>query len=398
MFKTFRNKVFAIYVISILVLLIGSLTFVYVRSYNEMRSSINQRLNDTKDPSEKKPIDGNPDGEPKGDFNSDQIGSESLASDFDFDDARDITITKDEDLEETISEYIGDQYVIDYEQKTIVAGDETYVFNQTAGVYKIVKITYDLQYIESLKTTLLIFGTLVLIAFSSIGFILITKLVAPLEQSYKVQNRFVSDASHELKTPLAIIKSCLDLIASGDEDQENMISYCQEETDRLIRLTSNLLQLSESDTTDYAPLNVSQNLELLISGIEVGLFEKNIKLETKIMPNITAKMASDDINQLTHILIDNAVKYNDDRKKLKIALSVHNRHLLLRVVNSSEPVSNENLDHLFDRFYRASQSRSSKGFGLGLSLAKHLTEKYNGEIKAQYASGYFTINVKIPLS
>lgn len=378
--------------VSILVLLVGSLTFVYVRSYNEMESSINQRLNE----GDKKPQDGQ-----KGE-QVDPLADDKLivpeSEQFDFQQARDLTIYQDQDLEQELSNYLGEEYVINYQDKTIKTETETYAFNQVDGVYKVVRVTYDLQYIENLKTTLVILGTIILILFSTLGFVLISKLVAPLEESYKLQNRFVSDASHELKTPLAIMKSCLDLVAKGDDDKDNLIGYCQDETDRLIRLTSNLLQLSEQDVADYQQINVSNTLEILISGIEVGLFEKNINLEAEIMPSIYARLASDDVNQLTHILVDNAVKYNDERKKIKLKLTAHNRNLYLTVANSSEVVSEENLEHLFDRFYRVDKSRTEKGFGLGLALAKHLTEKYNGEIKAEYSSGYFTINVKIPLS
>lgn len=393
MFRTFRNKVFAIYFLSILLLLIGSLSFVYIRSYNEMKSSIDQRLNDTKNgPNDHLGGEVDPN-------NKSQVPS-SLASDenFNFDDARDLTVYQNEDLELKLNEYLGESYVIDYQSETITAGDETYVFRDVGGVIKVVKVTYDLQYIDNLKTTLVMFGTLVIILFSSLGFILITKLVKPLEESYEVQNRFVSDASHELKTPLAIIKSCLQLIEKEDEDKDNLIVYCQDETDRLIRLTSELLQLSENDNYEYEPVNVSKLLEILISGIEVGLFEKKIKLDLNLMPNIKAKVAKDDITQLTHILIDNAVKYNDERRKVSLKLSVHNRNMFLAVSNSSDLITDDNLEHLFDRFYRVDKSRTEKGFGLGLSLAKHITEKYNGEIKAEYASGYFTVNVRIPLS
>lgn len=393
MFKAFRNKVFGIYVISILVLLVGSLTFVYVRSYREMESSIAQRLDAKKDGPQKED-NGLPD------LSQDsRVPSEiSESSQFDFDQARDLTIYQDDDFEQKLSDYVGEEYIIDYQNQMITSGSERYVFNASNGVYKVVRVTYDLEYIANLKTTLLIFGSLVLVLFSTFGFILITKLVAPLEASYQVQNQFVSDASHELKTPLAIIKSCLDLVARGDDDSENLVSYCQDETDRLIRLTSNLLQLSEHDQVDYQAINISKNIEILISGIEVNMFEHNIDFKTEIRPNIWAKVASDDINQLVHILIDNAVKYNDERKKVSLELTNHNRHLLLTVTNSSEIVLDSQLEHLFDRFYRVDKSRTEKGFGLGLALAKHLTTKYNGEIKADYSYGYFTINVKIPLT
>ncbi len=393
MFKAFRNKVFGIYVISILVLLVGSLTFVYVRSYREMESSIAQRL-DTKKGGPQKEDNGLPD--PSQDS---PVPSEiSESSQFDFDQARDLTIYQDDDFEQKLSDYVGEEYIIDYQNQMITSGSERYIFNASNGVYKVVRVTYDLEYIANLKTTLLMFGSLVLVLFSTFGFILITKLVAPLEASYQVQNQFVSDASHELKTPLAIIKSCLDLVARGDDDSENLVSYCQDETDRLIRLTSNLLQLSEHDQVDYQAINISKNIEILISGIEVNMFEHNIDFKTEISPNIWAKVASDDINQLVHILIDNAVKYNDERKKVSLELTNHNRHLLLTVTNSSEIVLDSQLEHLFDRFYRVDKSRTEKGFGLGLALAKHLTTKYNGEIKADYSYGYFTINVKIPLT
>ncbi|WOO86385.1 HAMP domain-containing sensor histidine kinase [Mollicutes bacterium LVI A0039] len=382
MFRKFRNKVLAIYLISILILLVGSLSFVYIRSYTEMNASISQRLNDKRE---------KPKGEQPGEMPS------GLNTDFNFDEARDLVIYKDEDFEQKLDEYLTLDYQIDYTKQLITTAEDTYAFGMNNDGYKVVKITYDLQYIESLKSTLFIYGTIVMAIFSAGGYLLITKLVRPLEAAYETQNRFVSDASHELKTPLAIIKSCVQLIASGDDDQENLIVYVQDETDRLIRLTDNLLQLSEIDQEDYPEIDVTNTLELLISGIEVNLFEKKIKLESQIDTNIKARVASDDLNQLAHILIDNAVKYNDNRRIVKVKLTVHNRMLVLTVANSSDYVNNQDIGHLFDRFYRASASRQEKGFGLGLALAKHITNKYNGDIKAEYEGGYFTIIVRLPI-
>ncbi len=393
MFKTFRNKVFAIYMISIILLLVGSLTFVYVRSVNEMESSIEQRLMGSQGPKD----DGGQGGVKPDDDQMALMMSEQSEM-FNVDEARDIVIYQNEDLEQKVSEYLGDQYYINYQDGTIISGDDTYRFQENDGIYKVVKVTYDLEYIDNLQTTLLMFGTLVLILFGVFGFILITNLVKPLAESYEIQNRFVSDASHELKTPLAIIKSCLQLIAKDDDDKENLLVYCQDETDRLIRLTSNLLQLSETQSPKYELINVSQTIDILISGLEVGLFEKKIKLTSEIAEDVKAKMASDDINQLVHILVDNAVKYNDDRRKVKVSLKTQNRSMYLQVKNSSELIDEKHLEHLFDRFYRIDSARTEKGFGLGLALAKHLVEKYNGEIKAEYEGGYFIINVKFPIS
>ncbi|WOO88243.1 HAMP domain-containing sensor histidine kinase [Mollicutes bacterium LVI A0078] len=393
MFRAFRNKVFAIYLVSILVLLIGSLSFVYIRSYSEMESSINQRLMDNKMGMDSGPKDGYGAVQPE----SEAVTSDANTPEFDLGEARDLTIFQNEDIEQKISEYVGEEYLINYQDQTIVSGDDTYMFRENDGVYKVIKITYDLEYIENLKTTLLIFGSLVIVVFSTFGFVFITKLIEPIKQSYETQNRFVSDASHELKTPLAIMKSCLQLIAANDEDKDNLVEYCQDETDRLIRLTSNLLQLSETDTIKYEKINVSQTAEILVSGLEVSLFEKNIGFKSDIAENIYCNIAKDDLNQLIHIFVDNAVKYNDDRKKVKLSISSSNRNLIIQVKNSSNQVSHEDLDLIFDRFYRIDNSRTEKGFGLGLSLAKHIVEKYDGEIKADYSGGYFTVNVKFPL-
>ncbi len=393
MFRTFRNKVLAIYLISILTLLVGSLSFVYIRSYNEMQSSINQRLTDNKMGMDSSPKTGYGNQPPE----SEDVKSETNIPEFDLGEARDLTIFENEDIEQKIADYVGDQYLINYQDQTIISGDDTYMFKENDGVYKVIKITYDLEYIDNLKTTLLIFGTLVVVIFSTFGFIFITKLIEPIKQSYETQNRFVSDASHELKTPLAIIKSCLQLIAANDEDRENLVEYCQGETDRLIRLTSNLLQLSETDTTKYEKINVSQTAEILVSGLEVSLFEKNVGFKSDIAQDIYCNIAKDDLNQLIHIFVDNAVKYNDDRNKVELTIGSSNRNLTIQVKNSSNQVSDEDLELIFDRFYRIDNSRTEKGFGLGLSLAKHIVEKYDGEIKANYTGGYFAVNVKFPM-
>lgn len=395
MFKQLKYKVFAIYFLSILIILVGSLTFVYARSVDEMESSIGQRLEGTKK-------------EPEGKEHGSEALSNAIPSetpkleeaensipDINVDEARDLTIAEDENFMTKLNNYLGDSYAIDYDKQVITAGYDTYVYKEVDNAYKLVKVTYDLEYIDSLQTTLMIFGLLVVVIFSIVGYILITKLIEPIKESYETQNRFVSDASHELKTPLAIIKSCLDLIAKGDNEEE-LVTYCQGETDRLIRLTNNLLQLSEHSVRDYELINLSKSIELLISGVEVGLFEKKIKLSSDIETDINARIANDDINQLLHILIDNGVKYNDDRRRLKVVLRKISKHIYLEVENTSNVVEEEQLEQLFDRFYRTDKSRSEKGFGLGLSIAKHITEKYNGDIQASYGSGKFKVTIKFP--
>lgn len=390
MFKAFRNKVFAIYFTSILVLLVSLLSFIYIRSENEMENSINQRLSENRNgignvSQTLRPFD-----------NQAPVATDSSIN-FELDNNPEITISKDDNFELKIKEYLGEDVTIDYKEGLIFDEDQTYAFGYLKNSYKVVNITYDLHYLNTLRTTLLTLGIIVIIIFGVLGYILITNLVKPLERSYQIQNRFVSDASHELKTPLAIIKSCMQLIAKGDDDSENLIKYVSVETDRMIRLTNSLLQLTETEHGNYPSINVSNNLELAMSAIEVSLFEKKIHLDSQIEEDIYAKVASDDLSQLLHILIDNAVKYNDDRLSIRIRLYTKNRNLVFKVSNSSDYVSSEHLSHIFDRFYRIDSSRTEKGFGLGLSLAKHITNNYDGEIKADYSAGYFAVTIKLPL-
>lgn len=385
MFNKLRNKVFFIYLISIILILLSSLTFVYFKTRSEMIHSIEMRLETGEEPKVNEPRE-----KPVEELSS--IASFQIEPEV-----NEFEITDSPNALSLLEEKLGSEITVDTDNNTITSENKTYMYRLNGEVYKIIDITYDIEYLNSLVRTLVLIGFLATVVFSIFGFILISKLIKPIKESYERQNSFVSDASHELKTPLSVIKTCLSLIANSNDENNEMVEYCQEETDRLIRLTNNLLQLSENDDTEYDLINLSTPLKLMTSSLEASLFEEGINFTSEIEENLEAKVATDDIKQLVHILIDNGVKYNDKRNNLDLKVSKSTRNITITVRNSSDHISKAELENIFDRFYRIDKSRSEKGFGLGLSLAKHITNKYHGTIKADYHSGYFTMSVKIPL-
>lgn len=388
MFKQFRNKMFGIFLFVICLLIVGSLSFVYYQSYSDMKDSIVIRLDggDSKG--------GGIGKEQQSEPTPPDVGAESIDDSQQF--IRDgIVITSTDDIQTAMDNYFAQSVEVDENEKLITVNNDIYAYNQISSGYRVVQITYDIEYLHSLRNNLIILALFSICAFAIIGFILISRLIEPLKQAYEVQEQFVSDASHELKTPLAVIKSCLNLIANEDDDKDNLIEYCQGETDRLIRLTSNLLQLSENTNDQYPQIDISKNLNIAISGIEVEMYEQGMNFEGQISPDISGRIAGDDLTQLLHIFLDNARKYNDHRRKIILSCSQEGKYLRLDVKNSTEPLSPMEINRIFERFYRIDKVRQEKGFGLGLALAKHIAEKYHGDIKANYESGYFHAIVRL---
>lgn len=387
MFKSFRNKMLGIFFSVITLLIIISLTYVYYQSYTEMYDSIQIRLgtNDTL----QKPID-----------ETEQNGNNAIKPDdvkskqeqFERDG---IIVNSADDVQTTMDNYFQEQVSIDTDKCIIQTSSEIYAYNFAENQYKIVKISYDVEYLHNLRNNLLLLGIFAIITFTVVGFILITRLIKPIEEAYVMQQQFVSDASHELKTPLAIIKSCLSLATIADEESQQLVAYCQGETDRLIRLTNNLLQLSDNTIDSYQQIDVTKVINLTVSGLEVEMFEQQINFKSNIESNIFGRIAGDDIIQLLHILIDNGIKYSDQRKRINLRVYQDNKYLRIELKNSSDFIDHQELQKIFERFYRVDKVRQEHGFGLGLALAKHICDKYNGSIKATYESGYFISSIKL---
>jgi signal transduction histidine kinase len=228
--------------------------------------------------------------------------------------------------------------------------------------------------------------------------------VRPIEESWKKQKQFVADASHELKTPIAIIGSNMDaILASGEEtvdSQKEWFGYMRTELTRLNTLIGDLLYLAKSEDSKQGeplPFDLNVTVEKAIASMEAMIYEKTIDLETHIEKNVLLKGDEEKIKQAALILLDNAAKYTSENGKITVILKKLKGQAILQVQNTGSEIPQEDLSKIFDRFYRpdASRSQDSGGYGLGLSIAKTIVERSGGTISAQSISGINTFTIEL---
>ncbi|MCR5754311.1 MAG: HAMP domain-containing histidine kinase [Acetatifactor sp.] len=214
--------------------------------------------------------------------------------------------------------------------------------------------------------------------------LLITK---PVEETMTAQKQFIADASHELKTPIAVMMANISVLEK-EVGENTWMTYIKEEGKRVSELVNSLLTLSridyEQDTAFFERENVRFNLSDAI--LEAALpfesvaFEQGVHYELSVPEERFAQGIPGDIKQLVGILLDNALKNVDAGGTVRVSLEADRN--IISVKNTGNPIPKEALPNIFNRFYKADASRQYKGdgFGLGLAIAKALTEKNRGEI------------------
>ncbi|MBR1743651.1 MAG: GHKL domain-containing protein [Lachnospiraceae bacterium] len=214
----------------------------------------------------------------------------------------------------------------------------------------------------------------------------------PVEESYQKQKRFITDASHEIKTPLTIIDANIEVIEMLHEESEWTKSI-RNQVKRLSSLTKHLVMLSKleekSEVMEKEPFSLSELVEESVQSFSALALTGDKKLETAIEENIEYTGDEKAISQLTGLLIDNAIKYSTPESVIRISLKKQKRKIRLEVWNEAEKLPKGNLDVLFERFYRMDSSRNSKtgGSGIGLSVAHAIVESHKGQITANSADG-----------
>lgn len=217
--------------------------------------------------------------------------------------------------------------------------------------------------------------------------LLSSRIVRPIAQSYEKQKRFITDAGHELKTPITIIRADADVIAEDLPDNE-WLSDIRTQTDRLGTLTNELIYLSRMEEEgakpqmmDFPLSDVVQDAAQPFSAIART---QNKALSVDVQPTLTLHGDENAIRKLISILLDNAMKYSPEGGSIALSLKKSGRQIRLAVSNTAENVEKGSADRLFDRFYRADASRNSEtgGFGLGLAIAKAVVEAHKGRIHA----------------
>ena len=240
------------------------------------------------------------------------------------------------------------------------------------------------QSLLELLAAFVVVGILTLLAMLWISTLFAKRSVSPIEQSYRKQKQFIQDASHELKTPLASIRANLEALQANRletiQSQEKWLDHIYHETGRMSKLVTELLELARADQTEQAvklePICLSNLLERTLLSVETMLYEKGVSLEQQIETDVSVDGNLDKAEQVIQILLDNACKYTNTGGTIEVCLRRQRKYAVLMVSNTGEGIAPEHMDKIFDRFYRADESRKHNGsYGLGLPIAKALVEQ-----------------------
>lgn len=223
-------------------------------------------------------------------------------------------------------------------------------------------------------------------------------LTMPVEESFNKQKEFIANASHELKTPLAVIMASTDCIEVNKEN-EKWINNLQRESERMNNLITRLLDLSKSengiDKENYTINSLSKIVEKTTLTFESLAFENNVTIESNIEKNIMFNCSEPDIEELISIILDNAIKHSYKDSIVTVNLYKAKNDIIIDIINNGEEIPKEDYEKIFERFYRRdkSRNRSSNRYGLGLAIAKNIVTNHSGQIKAFSENSYTTFRI-----
>ena len=247
----------------------------------------------------------------------------------------------------------------------------------------------------------LIFGGIALAVFYFLSVFLARKIVGPLEESYKKQKQFISDAGHELKTPVSVVNANAELLSReiGENQWLDNILY---ENERMGMLVGQLLELArtESVTPQMEHINFSRLVQGEALPFESVAFEKGLRLVCETGEEITVEGNSSQLKQLVSILLDNGIRHSTDGNTVNLRLVKEHGLAQFSVINKGDEIPEEHRSQIFERFYRVDTARSGedKHYGLGLAIAKSITQAHKGHIEVLCYNSLVEFKVSLPLS
>lgn len=263
--------------------------------------------------------------------------------------------------------------------------------------------TMEQAMLRSLVTTLLLIMLLALAVLFACSYLLSGLITRPVSTAWEDQKRFLSDASHELKTPLTVILSSADLLGEelaggGGRYVENI----RAEGQRMKTLVEDMLTLSRAEGQGHqSPHTVLDLTDLVTDTVlrfEPVAYEAHRQLTYTIAPHLRLSGSAGQLSQMVGVLLDNAIKYAPADSVIRLELGQEGHNARLLVENGGEPIPKEKLSHLFDRFYRADESRGScAGFGLGLPIAQAIAKQHGGTVRCESDSRSTRFYVTLPL-
>lgn len=247
----------------------------------------------------------------------------------------------------------------------------------------------------------LIFGAAALVVFFLISTKLAQKIVQPLEESYQKQKQFISDAGHELKTPVSVVGANAEIL-SREIGNNKWLANIQYENERMTVLINQLLELAHAENVTDAmeTVDFSRLCNGEILPMESIAFEKKRILNSHIGENIEVIGNATQLKQLVSILVDNAIEHGSGDGNINLHLTKEHGNAKFCVINEGDEIPKEQRKALFERFYRCDQVRNSedKHYGLGLSIAKAIVIAHKGQIDVKCYDGLVEFCVKIPIA
>lgn len=245
-----------------------------------------------------------------------------------------------------------------------------------------------------------LFGTIAILFLFFVALYLAKKIVQPLEESYKKQKQFISDAGHELKTPVSVVNANIELLFR-EIGHNQWLSNIQYENERMGILIAQLLELARTETIipQMERVEFSHLVDGEILPFESVAFEKGLKLQYDIADKIYIRGNIIQLKQLVGILIDNAIEHSLAGKEVILTLKEERNFAVLTVINAGDEIPAEQCKQIFERFYRMDSARSGddKHYGLGLSIAKAIVTTHKGKIHVKCYDGKVEFTVCIPL-
>ncbi len=405
MFKKSRRKIVAAIMAVLMLLLLGTLAVIYLTSFFEMRydnyqmlqqhaktyvlrleGTIPQPIDPGKNPFEDRPS-----------FRLATFYSVAISDDgFIL-----ATDTADRQLysEEYLQSYA--KKAIDSGKSRGVKGNLLYLVAQKQG-YKLVVFmdnTIVQERMSSLLRNTLIFGSVIIVAVFFLAVYLARKIVEPLEESYRKQKQFISDAGHELKTPVSVVSANAELL-SRELGENQWLSNIQYENERMGSLVKQLLDLAKTEDVklQMEHLDFSHLVSGEILPFETMAFERGLEIKTQIAPSLFVEGDGGKLQQLVSILVDNAIDHSVGGKEVTVILRSEHNLAKLSVINQGAQIPKEERNRMFERFCRADEARSDDGhFGLGLAIAKAITEAHKGKISVDCYDGRVEFSIILPL-
>ncbi len=220
------------------------------------------------------------------------------------------------------------------------------------------------------------------------------KMLDKIENSFRNQKQFIQNVSHELNTPLTVIKTKIDSLKQkkhvNSSEYKKTLELVGSEIMRLSNITGELLTLSElednMDFQNFSSVNVRDVLERILKLYENQLSSRNLELKTNFKGKTIVKGNRYYIEQLLFNLMDNAVKYSlpDTAISIDLCNDDGTDNLLIKITNKTDSIREEDIPHIFERFYKSTSGKGRKGFGLGLSISKKIAEKLKGSLRAEF--------------